>query len=120
MPVSYGSALNEHLVVRESVGLFDVSHMGEIEVTGPDSEAFLNYALSNDLRKCKVGQSQYSILCNEDGCTLDDLIIYRREEEKFLLCVKAAGANKLASHTINFKMCHRVTLEFQLFNFDYF
>ena len=89
MPISYGSALNEHLLVRESVGLFDVSHMGEIEVTGPDSEAFLNHALSNDLRKCKVGQSQYTILCNEDGGTLDDLIIYRREEGKFLLCVNA-------------------------------
>ena len=91
MPVSYGSALNEHMAVRESVGLFDVSHMGEIEVNGPDSEAFLNYALTNDLRKCKVGQSQYSILCNEDGGTLDDLIIYRREEERFFLCVNASN-----------------------------
>ena len=91
MPVSYGSALNEHMAVRESVGLFDVSHMGEIEVNGPDSEAFLNYALTNDLCKCKVGQSQYSILCNEDGGTLDDLIIYRREEERFFLCVNASN-----------------------------
>jgi aminomethyltransferase len=91
MPVSYGSALNEHFAVRESVGLFDVSHMGEIEVNGSDSEAFLNYALTNDLRKCKVGQSQYSILCNEDGGTLDDLIIYRREKEKFFLCVNASN-----------------------------
>ena len=63
MPVSYGSSLREHLSVRESVGLFDVSHMGEIEVTGPQSGEFLNYALTNDIEKCKIGQAQYTILC---------------------------------------------------------
>lgn len=91
MPLSYGSALNEHLVVRESAGLFDVSHMGEIEVTGDQAEEFLNYALTNDVRRCKIGQAQYSILCLENGCTLDDLIIYRMAEDKFFLCVNAAN-----------------------------
>lgn len=91
MPVSYGSSLNEHLSVRESAGLFDVSHMGEIEVVGPEAEDFLNYALTNDLRKCSVGQAQYSILCNEDGGTIDDLIVYRRGVSKYFLCVNASN-----------------------------
>tara|TARA_B100002019_G_scaffold224325_1_gene197258 strand:- start:460 stop:1572 length:1113 start_codon:yes stop_codon:yes gene_type:complete len=91
MPLSYGSSLNEHLAVRESAGLFDVSHMGEIEVIGDQAEEFLNYALTNDVRKCKIGQAQYSILCSENGCTLDDLIIYRMSEDKFFLCVNAAN-----------------------------
>ena len=59
MPVSYGSSLNEHPAVRQSVGLFDVSHMGEIEVTGAQAEEFLNFALTNDLRRCNIGQAQY-------------------------------------------------------------
>ena len=91
MPVSYGSSLSEHLFVRESVGLFDVSHMGEIEVLGPQSIEFLNYALSNDIKKCDPGQAQYTILCQEDGGTLDDLIVYCRAEQNFLLCVNASN-----------------------------
>lgn len=91
MPVSYGSSLNEHLAVRKSVGLFDVSHMGEIEVAGKQAEEFLNFALTNDLRGCDVGQAQYSILCMENGGAVDDLIVYRREADKFLLCVNAAN-----------------------------
>ena len=91
MPVSYGSSLNEHLAVRQSVGLFDVSHMGEIEVTGAQAEEFLNFALTNDLGRCKIGQAQYSLLCMENGGTVDDLILYRRESDKFLLCVNAAN-----------------------------
>ena len=71
MPVSYRSSIDEHLSVRENVGLFDVSHMGEIEVSGPQSLEFLNFALTNDLNKCSVGQAQYSLLCNEHGGTLD-------------------------------------------------
>lgn len=92
MPVSYGSSLEEHLNVRRTVGLFDVSHMGEIEVIGPDAEDFLNYALTNDLRNCKVGQAQYSIICDKNGGAVDDLIVYRRKEDKFLLCVNASNS----------------------------
>ena len=91
MPVSYGSSLNEHLSVRNSVGLFDVSHMGEIKIFGTQAEKFLNYALTNDISKCEVGQAQYSILCSEDGGTIDDLIIYKMAEDNFLLCVNAAN-----------------------------
>ena len=91
MPVSYGSSLNEHLSVRNSVGLFDVSNMGEIKIFGTQAETFLNYALTNDISKCEVGQAQYSILCSEDGGTIDDLIIYKMAEDNFLLCVNAAN-----------------------------
>ena len=71
MPVSYRSSIDEHLSVRENVGLLDVSHMGEIEVSGPQSLDFLNFALTNDLNKCSVGQAQYSLICNEQGGTLE-------------------------------------------------
>ena len=94
MPVSYGSALEEHLGVRNKVRLFDVSHMGEIKVSGPDATEFLNYALTNDLNKCSIGQAQYSLLCRDDGGTLDDLLVYRRDENEYLLCVNASNESK--------------------------
>ena len=62
MPISYRSSIDEHLSVRRNVGLFDVSHMGEIEVSGRDAFKFLNFALTNDLSKCSVGQAQYTLL----------------------------------------------------------
>ena len=94
MPISYRSSIDEHLSVRRNVGLFDVSHMGEIEVSGRDAFKFLNFALTNDLSKCSVGQAQYTLLCNDKGGTTDDLLIYRRDENLFLLCVNASNINK--------------------------
>jgi len=91
MPVSYRSSLDEHLSVREKVGLFDVSHMGEIEVFGQQSLEFLNFALTNDLNKCSVGQVQYSLLCTEEGGTIDDLLVYRLKNDRFLICVNASN-----------------------------
>jgi len=77
MPVQYAGIRAEHEAVREHAGVFDVSHMGEIETTGPDAEAFLQRVLSNDVTKLAAGGAQYSVLCREDGGVLDDLFSYR-------------------------------------------
>src|SRR2546423_10015796 len=77
MPVQYGGIRREHLAVRTRAGLFDVSHMGQIETAGPDAEAFLQHLLSNDVTRLADGGAQYSVLCREDGGVLDDLFSYR-------------------------------------------
>jgi aminomethyltransferase len=77
MPVQYKGIREEHTAVRERAGVFDVSHMGEIETSGPDAEAFLQRVLSNDVTKLADGGAQYSVLCREDGGVLDDLFSYR-------------------------------------------
>ena len=77
MPVQYSGIREEHRTVRERAGVFDVSHMGEIETTGPDAEAFLQRVLSNDVTKIAPRGAQYSVLCREDGGVLDDLFTYR-------------------------------------------
>src|ERR671922_2127000 len=77
MPVQYAGIREEHVAVRSGVGVFDVSHMGEVGTTGPDAEAFLQRVLSNDVSKIAVDGAQYSVLCRENGGVLDDLFSYR-------------------------------------------
>jgi aminomethyltransferase len=77
MPVQYAGIREEHVTVRDGVGVFDVSHMGEVETTGPDAEAFLQRVLSNDVSKIAIDGAQYSVLCRENGGVLDDLFTYR-------------------------------------------
>jgi aminomethyltransferase len=92
MPVQYGDGIRaEHLAVRGSAGIFDVSHMGEVEVSGPDAEAFLQRVHSNDVTKMSIGSAQYSLLCNEDGGVLDDLFTYRLAPEHYLTVTNAAN-----------------------------
>ncbi|MFG2028314.1 glycine cleavage system aminomethyltransferase GcvT [Streptomyces sp. NPDC048825] len=80
MPLRYGSERDEHLAVRTKAGLFDLSHMGEITVTGPEASALLDYALVGNLGSVKVGRARYTMICREDGGILDDLIVYRLGE----------------------------------------
>jgi aminomethyltransferase len=94
MPVQYESVRAEHLAVRDSCGVFDVSHMGEVETTGPDATRFLQHLLSNDVDKVPVGGAQYSLLCREDGGVLDDLFSYRLEPERWLTVTNAANHDK--------------------------
>jgi glycine cleavage system T protein (aminomethyltransferase) len=94
MPVQYVGIKDEHRTVRSSVGVFDVSHMGEIETTGPDAEAFLQRILSNDVTKIAEGGAQYSVLCKEDGGVLDDLFSYRLGPDRFLTVTNAANHDK--------------------------
>jgi aminomethyltransferase len=94
MPVQYASIIEEHRAVRASVGLFDVSHMGEIEITGPRALEVVQRLTTNDASKLEVGQVQYSTLCYPHGGIVDDLTVYRLDPEHFLLCVNAANIDK--------------------------
>jgi aminomethyltransferase len=91
MPVQYEGVGPEHLAVRASCGVFDVSHMGEIETGGPEAGALLQRLLSNDVSKIEVGGAQYSVLCREDGGVLDDLFTYRLGEDRYLTVTNAAN-----------------------------
>jgi aminomethyltransferase len=91
MPVQYEGVIPEHRAVRLDAGVFDVSHMGEIEVEGPKAEELLQSLLSNDLGRVDVGGAQYTLLTNEQGGIVDDLIVYRIEPGRFLLVVNAAN-----------------------------
>ncbi|MBC1470533.1 glycine cleavage system aminomethyltransferase GcvT [Listeria seeligeri] len=94
LPVQFSGIKAEHEAVRTDVGLFDVSHMGEILVEGPDSTAYLQYLLSNDIEKIKIGKAQYNIMCYENGGTVDDLVVYKITETKYILVVNAANTEK--------------------------
>lgn len=91
MPLRYGSDMAEHRAVREAAGIFDLSHMGEIEVQGPDAAAFLDYALVGMLSAIEIGKAKYSLLCNEQGGVIDDLITYRTGEDSYLVVPNAAN-----------------------------
>jgi len=90
MPVQYGSILEEHKAVREAAGLFDISHMGEVVVRGPKAGECLNRLLTNNVEKLAVGQGQYTLLLNERGGVIDDLILYRLAEEEYFAVINAA------------------------------
>jgi aminomethyltransferase len=94
MPVQYAGIKEEHLAVRGSCGVFDVSHMGEIITTGPDALDLLQHLLSNDVEQLAVGGAQYSVLCREDGGVLDDLFTYRLEPDRYLTVTNAANHDK--------------------------
>jgi aminomethyltransferase len=91
MPVQYAGVIPEHRAVRADAGVFDVSHMGELEVEGPHARDLLQGALSNDLDRLEPGQAQYTLLTNEDGGIIDDLIAYRVGECSYLLVVNASN-----------------------------
>src|SRR3954471_7629164 len=94
MPAQYEGIRPEHLNVRTSAGLFDVSHMGEIETSGPQAEQFLQRLLSNDVTKIAERGAQYSVLCNPEGGVIDDLFTYRLPEGRFLTVTNAANHAK--------------------------
>ena len=112
MPVLFSSIKEEHVAVRENVGMFDVSHMGELFVSGPDALTFLQATLSNDISKIAVGQAQYNVLCQEDGGTVDDLLVYRLAETDYLLVVNASNIEKDEQHLRHY-LTGDVTLENQ-------
>jgi aminomethyltransferase len=94
MPVQYSGVIDEHLAVRQAAGLFDVSHMGEVEVRGADSLAFIQYLTINDASKLIDGQVQYSAMCYPEGGVVDDVTLYRFNAEHFLFCVNASNTDK--------------------------
>jgi aminomethyltransferase len=90
MPVQYTSITDEHLAVRAAAGIFDISHMGEVTVSGAGAEAFLNSVLTNDVRKLSPGQGQYTLMCNDKGGVVDDLYAYRLAPDAFFLIINAS------------------------------
>ena len=96
MPLKYSSELAEHHAVRNAAGLFDLSHMGEVWVSGPDAAAFLDYALAGRLSAVAVGKAKYSLICQRDGGIIDDLISYRRADNKYLVVPNAGNAKVVA------------------------
>ena len=107
MPVEYDGIKTEHLRVRNSCGVFDVSHMGEIETEGPQAADLLQRLLSNDVSKIEVGGAQYSCLCREDGGVLDDLFTYRLAEDRYLTVTNAANHERdlewFEAHAVEFE-----------------
>lgn len=94
LPVQYSGILAEHRAVRTAAGLFDVSHMGEIAVTGPQALAALQHLVTNDLASMKIGDARYSPMCYENGGTVDDLLVYLRGENDYLVVVNASNKDK--------------------------
>ncbi|MDH5560544.1 MAG: glycine cleavage system aminomethyltransferase GcvT [Deltaproteobacteria bacterium] len=94
LPVQYKGVVAEHMQTRNMVSLFDVSHMGEFFVEGPDAEAQLQRLLPNDISKIKIGQVQYNFLLYENGTFVDDLTVYKMAEERYMLCVNASNTQK--------------------------
>lgn len=94
LPVQFSSIKEEHEAVRTKAGLFDVSHMGEILVEGPDSLAYLQHLVTNDVSKIKDGQAQYTAMCYEDGGTVDDLLTYKIDDTHYMLVVNASNIDK--------------------------
>ncbi len=98
LPVQYTGVMDEHQACRNAVGLFDVSHMGEVFVEGADAVEYLNRAVTNDVSRLAVGQAQYTAMCNDRGGIVDDLVIYRRANDRFLVVVNASNSDKDFGH----------------------
>ncbi len=94
MPIQYSGVMEEHRAVRNGLGLFDVSHMGEIDVSGPDALAFLQSILTNDVSRLDDNAIQYSLMCYENGGVVDDLLVHRFSGDHYFLCVNASNTDK--------------------------
>lgn len=111
MPVQYSGIVEEHLAVRRAVGLFDVSHMGEIEIRGPEALALVNFVTTNDAARLKPGQAQYSAMLYEHGGFVDDLLVHKVADDHYFLCVNAATQEKDYRHICRYNR-FRAEVEF--------
>ena len=94
MPQQYSTVQAEHLAVRSAAGLFDISHMGRVQVSGPGAGDFIQGLVSNDLRRIGPGRAQYNLLCREDGGILDDVVVYQETEQRFMVVVNASNRDQ--------------------------
>lgn len=94
LPVQFVGIKQEHEAVRTKAGLFDVSHMGEVEISGADALSFIQKLTTNDASKLKIGDAQYTMMCNPEGGVIDDLLVYKTEEQTYLLVINAANIDK--------------------------
>ena len=111
MPVYYDSIINEHKAVRNSCGLFDVSHMGEIIIKGPDALHFLQYLVPNNLSKLYDGKILYTPLCHENGGVVDDILIYRFKEDHYFIVVNASNIKKDHDWFVSHAKGYNLTIE---------
>lgn len=110
MPLKYGNELDEHRAVRSTCGLFDLSHMGELRVTGPEAGEFLDYALISHLSAVAVGKAKYTMIVTEDGFIIDDLIVYRLADTEFLVIPNAGNAATVFDHLLTRAANFQVTV----------
>ena len=101
LPVQYNDIVSEHMAVREKAGLFDVSHMGEIVITGPDALVNLNHIFTNDFASMTDGRVRYSLICNENGGVVDDMIVYRFSQDRYMAVPNAANTQKVVEFMSN-------------------
>ena len=94
MPIQYSGIVDEHQAVRQSCGVFDVSHMGEVLITGPDAERYVNHIFTNDVTSMPAGKILYGMMCYENGGVVDDLLVYKCDENEFFLVINAANIDK--------------------------
>ena len=113
MPIHYSGVLDEYRAVRTCAGLFDVSHMGRLHVSGSSAAAFLQQVTTNDVGQLAVGQAQYSMLCNERGGIKDDIFVYRLKSDEYLLCVNASNREKVFTWLHTHQSNHAILLKDQ-------
>ncbi|MBT4792863.1 MAG: glycine cleavage system aminomethyltransferase GcvT, partial [Halobacteriovoraceae bacterium] len=94
MPIQYKNLKEEVIAVRDSVGVFDVSHMGEFFIEGKQALDFVDHLVTNDIKNAEISKAIYSPLCREDGTIIDDLIVYKISNEKLMICVNASNIKK--------------------------
>ncbi len=94
MPIEYAGIVDEHNAVRNDCGVFDVSHMGEVLIKGPDAERYTNYIFTNDIKGAENGKVFYGMMCKSDGGVVDDLLVYKRDDNEFFLVINAANIDK--------------------------
>lgn len=111
LPIQFSKIQTEHEAVRQNVGLFETSHMGEVFVSGPDAELFINHIITNDIRKVDNNQAQYTAIVDESGGTLDDLIIYKLNSERFLFTPNASNTEKIVEWLEKHQLDYQVTIE---------
>ena len=94
MPIQYSNIVDEHQAVRQACGVFDVSHMGEVVVSGPDAERYVNHLFTNDVAGMLSGKILYGMMCYDDGGVVDDLLVYKQAGDRFLLVINASNIDK--------------------------
>ena len=113
MPIQYSNIVDEHQAVRQQCGVFDVSHMGEVLISGPDAERYVNHLFTNDVRQMPVGKILYGMMCYEHGGVVDDLLLYKLADHRFFLVINAANIDKDWDWIQQQAAGYEVTLEHQ-------
>lgn len=111
MPIQYSSIIDEHQAVRQHCGVFDVSHMGEVRITGNDAERYINHIFTNDVKNAPIGKIYYGMMCYPDGGTVDDLLVYKMGEQDFFVVINAANIDKDVAWMTEHKEGYDINLE---------